>query len=572
MRFLELIKENNKLSIGGPEFKFGILSNIMVSNCKDVFEYHIKYAKTNPRISFGDYDNIVQDSEKFKNQDAVVVFWEVCNFIESFESAIFSLTEKEIKDLIEKTKQEIQFVFKNLSKCSIVIFNLFSIEAFYPSGLPTRISALAYELNQHLKENAPRNTILIDLRDVYQNTSKKHCFEIKKYYSSKLLYSFEFFNSYAQIIIPYINAITGKTKKALILDCDNTLWKGIVGEDGLNGIKMSRNDPKGRFFYEVQLIILGLIKQGVILGICSKNNKEDVINVMENHRDFLLKKESFSIMEINWNNKASNLASIADKLNIGLDSLVMLDDSDFEVNLIKSETPEVCVYKVPEKLELYPNLMREITTIFYSPYKTKEDSRKALLYKQEDDRKKAKTSFNDINGYLTSLGLELHIFKNDNLSIERLSQLTQKTNQFNLTTKRYSEADIESFFSDQNSDVYSFSLKDKFGDYGITGLAIINKSTSFTEIDSLLMSCRVIGRQVEYVFLDYIITTLNSQGVKRVKAIYSKTIKNHQVESFYEKAGFECYESNTEKKLYSIEIKNYCPLKSSNIKLIANGK
>jgi FkbH-like protein len=261
--------------------------------------------------------------------------------------------------------------------------------------------------------------------------------------------------------------------------------------------------------------------------------------------------------KINWNDKVSNLREIAEDLNIGIDSLVFIDDSSFEVNFIKENLPEVMALQVPEPLHYYPSMLREHTGLFYKKNHTKEDSERAALYKTEESRKKERGKFDSLEQYLLSLGLETEVFIDDESHSGRMAQLTQKTNQFNFTTRRYTEADIKRFVGSQEYKTYVFAVKDKFGDYGITGLAIFHLDGDTADIDTFLMSCRVIGRNIETAFLNFALNDLKAEGVKSIKSRYIPTMKNKQVESFYDDFGFTLHSREDDAKSYSLTLKEH---------------
>jgi len=276
-------------------------------------------------------------------------------------------------------------------------------------------------------------------------------------------------------------------------------------------------------------------------------------------------------MRVNWDDKATNIESIVKELNIGIDSVVFIDDSPFEINLVKTRLPEVATFQVPNKIQDYPILFRNIMKLFYSVSNTNEDKSRTVQYKQESLRKESTSQYSDLISYLKSLKIKISISINDNRIIPRLSQMTQKTNQFNLTTKRYSESDIERFIFSTEHDVISWSVSDKFGDSGITGLCIIEFSKESTIIDTFLMSCRILGRNIEYVVLDYIIKYLRSKGVINVSSIYIKTMKNKQVSDFYIACGFQVISHCAKTTDYILDVHKY---KSKNIRYIKieNGK
>jgi len=322
-------------------------------------------------------------------------------------------------------------------------------------------------------------------------------------------------------------------------------------------------------YEEVQYLALQLAQKGVIIGLCSKNNPQDVNNVLTSHPDMILKDNNIIIKKVNWNDKVSNLRSIAKDLNIDIGSLVFIDDSSFEIELVKKELPEVSSFQVPSKEYEYGLMVREVSNLFYNPLETKEDIQKAKIYKDQFKRSIDKERSGNIESYLESLGLVLTVYIDDLNYSSRIAQMTQKTNQFNLTTKRYSKNEIERFIKDKCKIVISINVSDKYGDSGITGLSILDIDNY--EIDTLLLSCRILGRNIEYKFIDIIVNIAQNKGVTKLNSEYIKTTKNQQVADFYEKCEFiKTGEVNGNSK-YSLHFNNY---KRKDIKYIEvkNGK
>ncbi|WP_228126548.1 HAD-IIIC family phosphatase [Candidatus Marinarcus aquaticus] len=548
MKYSEIIKENKKLEqTDKHSYKIAILSNIMVHQSKEICEYTLRKNGINAEVILGDYDNIVQDSLKYQKVNAVLIFWELWNFIDGLQYKIELLSDEEFSAIINKTKQEVDMVFNNLSKVSLVVVNRFSSIVFNHLSLKeNRLNILVAELNQYLE--LKKNIKLIDIDKVIASLSIGRSIDLRYYYSSKTLYSIDFYKKYFEYIKPVFLSANGKTKKALIFDCDNTLWKGILGEDGFDKIKM---------YEEVQYLAVQLAKRGVIIGLCSKNNLQDVDEVLEKHPDMILRDEHIVIKKINWEDKASNLKAIAKELNIGLDSLVFIDDSNFEVNLIKEKFPMLNVFQVPKKEYEYAMMMRTISNLFYNSKETKEDLEKVKMYKAQVARTEVEQSIGNIEEYLKSLELQITIYVDDLKLVPRISQMTQKTNQFNLTTKRYTETDIKNFINSSKHIVIAIGVNDKFGDNGVVGLVIIEYNDDFGIIDTLLMSCRILGRNIEYKFMDTIIDILKEKNISKIEAQYVRTLKNEQVVDLYDRYGFEIVERNDKNIKYQQHIKEY---------------
>ena len=321
------------------------------------------------------------------------------------------------------------------------------------------------------------------------------------------------------------------------MDCDNTLWGGIIGEDGLSGIALGSTYP-GSAFLEFQKEILSLHSRGVILAICSKNNISDVEEVFRDHPAMILKMEHITSWEVNWDNKATNIMRIAKKVNIGLDSILFLDDSRFETELVKEKLPDVQTILLPKDKPFEYRWILSALGVFDNPVATNEDKLRTKFYSQDKLRKEELPDNMDLDGYCLSLETELTIGIVTEKTLPRISQQTQKTNQFNLTTYRYSEADISDLVSKPASDIYWISAKDKFGDMGIIGTCILRYKGRSAHIDTFLLSCRALGRKIEDKFLEEICYLANKKGMKTVVGKYIPTKKNQQVKTFYERNGF----------------------------------
>jgi FkbH-like protein len=573
LKYSEILKLNKELgdNFKSSSYNITILSNFIVHQVKELLEYRLRKEALNAAVEFGDYDNIVQDSHKYKESNAIIIFWELCNIIDGLQYKIELYEEDQFNELLEKTKSEIDLVLRNVEKTSLVLINKFTALSFSHYKIrKNKLDELASQLNHYLEEKISANVRFVDIEKVIASVGVSNSLDMRYYYSSKALYTIDFYKTYANYISPFFISASGKAKKALIFDCDNTLWKGILGEDGFDNIEMSSNSKNGGVFAEIQAMALDLNKQGVLIGLCSKNNPDDVNEVIASHPDMQLREEHITIKKANWTDKATNLKAISNELNIGLDSLVFVDDSSFEVNLIREQLPEVTVLQVPEKLYEYPKMLRGSLGLFYNLSLTTEDQNKIKMYKQQVKRESVKKKFTDIEDYLASLELKMTIFEDDESIISRMSQMTQKTNQFNLTTKRYTEGDIRNFIDDLDSNVYAFSVADKFGDSGVTGLCIVsdNSKNESPEIDTLLMSCRIIGRNIESAFMDYLIGKIKEKRIGVLKAKYIKTLKNDQVKEFFDKCGFKLVEGDESQINYVLSLKDYKPKKLNYIEVI----
>lgn len=337
-------------------------------------------------------------------------------------------------------------------------------------------------------------------------------------------------------------AIRGKRRKCLALDLDNTLWGGVIGEHEIDGIHLDTTGSGSRF-YDFQKRIRDLKESGVLLAIITKNNREDALNGINNHPAMLLHERDFAAIRANWEPKPKNLLSIADELNIGTDSFVFIDDNPIEREKMLMALPEVAVPEFPEdtsQLEKFiSGVAREYFLLFHM---TGEDLDKTEQYRAEAERRKQRSAFDNLEGYLKSLEMVLSVeeLKPDNLS--RASQLTQKTNQFNLTTRRYSEAGMKAVLDDPMRLLLLGSLTDRFGDYGKIVLGAAKITGDEASVETFLMSCRVMDRGVEYAFLVQLERFLYKRGVRTIYAWYLPTARNVMVANFWGGAGYELSE------------------------------
>lgn len=562
LKYSEIIRRNRefKNQMGEDRYAIMVFSNIITYQFNDIFEYHLRSMGINAQVVSGEYDNILQDSQKKSESSLVIIFYELANIIDGFHYKVNVLDDERINEFVSKVKGEITFIAQQLKDTSLVLFNKFSTVAFNQFNIKhNKFDYVCTQLNEHLNLTAPKNFRIIDIDKVLAQLSVEKSVDWRFFYSSKALYSIEFYKVYAEYISPVVLSAMGRAKKAIIFDCDNTLWKGILGEDGFDGIEMSGKTKDGAVFEEVQHIALELSKRGIIIGLCSKNNPEDVDEVIRRHPDMTLRDHDFVIKIVNWADKLTNLSAISEKLNIGLDSMVFVDDSDFEVNMVKEKLPQVYTLEVPKNLFEYPCLIRRHLGLFFSLPETEEDSRKTEMYKQNFKRESEKTQFNDFESYLHSLGLAITLYIDEKFLIPRLAQMTQKTNQFNLTTKRYTEGDIESFMDSDFHRTYAINVTDKFGDYGVTGLALIkiDEAHCSAEIDSLLMSCRILGRNIEYKFFDLIIEDLAQRNITALYAHYIRTPKNDQVSNLYDRYGFTVLHAGEKMQKYKLDLSQY---------------
>ncbi len=383
------------------------------------------------------------------------------------------------------------------------------------------------------------NFYIIDLKLLIENNGRKIFYSEKLWYLGGMKYSLEAVTIFSDEIERIIKSVKGKKKKCLILDLDNTLWGGIIGEDGIENIELSEF-KEGARYKDFQKRLKEIKEIGVILAIVSKNNHEDAIDVFKNHKHMVLQESDFVSLKINWKHKIQNIRELSEELNIGLDSFVFIDDNPFERESVINQLPEVFVPEFPKdtaKLEQF--VINLYNDHFLTLLSTNEDKKKTQMYRQNVKRVSALKSTDSLDDFLKTLKTEIEISKIKNDDITRVAQLTQKTNQFNLTTRRYTEKDIKAFMESDNHDIFVISVKDKFGDNGTVSVIILNKNDETTlEIDTFLMSCRVMERKIEDQVLGVIENRSLADGYRYINAYYIPTEKNRPVETLFERLGY----------------------------------
>lgn len=344
----------------------------------------------------------------------------------------------------------------------------------------------------------------------------------------------------------------GRVSKVLVTDLDNTLWKGVVGEDGIDGIQIG-SDHAGAAFMELQRALLSLRNRGILLAIASKNNRDDAYAALTRHPNMLLRPEHFAAERINWEHKVQNLRGIAADLNVGLDSLAFLDDNPVERDLVRLELPEVTIVELPDDPSGYAQAVR-CTPEFQRLKVSDEDVQRSRFYAEQRERNEARANHQSLESFYHWLDQKVEIAPLTEVSAARIAQLTQKTNQFNATTKRYTEQQIVELAGSSGCEIFSVRAKDHFGDNGIVGAVISRMVDDRCEIDTFILSCRVISRTIETAMLTFLLERCRAKGVRTMQGWIIATPKNEPVRTLYERHGFTRVSNEGERSLWSLEV------------------
>ncbi len=377
---------------------------------------------------------------------------------------------------------------------------------------------------------------VVDYAGLVSQFGAQHWYDARMRLYAKAPIALNMLGNLAQEYLKYFRALTGLSKKCLVVDLDNTLWGGVIGEDGIDGIQLGPNYP-GSAFVEFQRAILDLHRRGVILAVASKNNPADVDAVFAEHRFMMIRKEHFAELQIHWNPKKDSIQRIASRLNIGLEHMVFVDDNPAECEQVRRELPMVTVIELPRRPELYAQTLVS-QGLFDTLAQSDEDRRRGQLYQQRAMAESARSASTNIEDYYRDLAMKLSLAPVDSGSRTRAAQLTQKTNQFNITTVRYSEAELDARLGAADDMLVTVGVLDRFGDNGIVGLMMARVEVDRLAIDTFLLSCRVIGRTVETAMLAYLCEAAQQRGLDKLFGQVVPTEKNMPARDLFEKHGF----------------------------------
>ena len=516
----------------------------------------------NLEIWESDYDQIplqVFDSSSdlysFK-PDLILIFKSSHKLLQKYNSQSLydktSFADDEITDI----KEIYTFLSKN-SNSKIIFYNYSEINDYVFGNYSNKVeSSFLFQLrkvNYLLMDfsNTASNFYICDLSSIQNQIGKEKLFHPSSYINNSMVLSVDAMPLVAKHTLDIIKVLNGRFNKCIILDLDNTTWGGIIGDDGLEKIQIG-DLGIGKAFSEFQLWVKKLKNRGIIIAVCSKNTESVAIEPFKKHPDMVLKMEDISVFVANWDNKADNIRQIQNVLNIGFDSMVFIDDNPFERNIVRENLPDVCVPELPEDPADYLEYLYSLNlfeTISYS----NEDADRTKKYQTESKRVSAQKKYTNENDFLKSLKMVSNIEAFNKFNIPRVAQLSQRSNQFNLRTIRYTENDINKIVNSASFFSFAFSLKDKFGDHGLICVIILNKESNSTLfIDTWFMSCRVLKRGMEKFVLNKLVNFAKDNNYKFIIGEYIKTAKNDLVKNHYSELGFK----KKNDKFY-LEVENY---------------
>ncbi len=540
----------------GDEIRIGLASSFTVEPLEPYLGVSLIESGFRPSISIAPYNQIHQvcldPSSAFGGAlpDCICIMWRIEEVLAQELNAWCQGDASAIQQAVDRLS-ELAALIKGLEAnhaASIVVStptfpvrpetsitdlgNIHEVGLFY-----SRVSREWYDLLAQLE-----SVLTIDLDGLQRQIGVAESVDIRKWYLYKQPFTESFLHAAARQLSRIINTIHRPSKKCVAVDCDNTLWGGIIGEDGLSGIELGHDFP-GSAFRDFQKLLLHWKNQGAFIAILSKNNEEDVWEVFERHEGMVLKQSDIAAWRINWDPKTKNLSELATELNIGIDSFVFVDDNSFEIEQMKEAYPDIVeCFQIPEEAAFIVSELRK--TYWFDKIKVSaEDRVRTDMMISERQRRPLQQSMTH-EEFVASLNLKTDLFAAKPEHIGRVTQLINKTNQFNLTTIRRTEEEVIALYQSSDHVVYAARIQDRFGDYGITGVVIINEAQDHWYIDTFLLSCRVLGRGVESAIIGALAECAKSKGVSMIKAKYLRTKKNKPIESFLPAHGFK--ESNGE--------------------------
>lgn len=507
----------------------------------------------------GEYDGIAMDvmdddSPLYAfNPDIVILipdYREIKEYPEALES------EESVRSLLSTASGKYEYYWQKISSrlhCQVLQSNVvIPPERLYGNlekSLPYSMSEFLSSLNETLLKKVSSNVTIIDTDALAANIGKWNWFDDQAYFLSKSGYRLDYIQENVSQYVRQIKAIRGKVRKCLVLDLDNTLWGGIVGDDGWDGIQLDPNNAVGEAYREFQRYILKLKKRGVILAVVSKNDIENAKEPFEKNQNMLLKLDDIASFQANWDDKVTNIKRVAKELNIGTDSLVFFDDNPAEREIVRQYLPEVMVIDVPADAALYKRALDQAKPFEWREL-TREDVLRSNSYIENRKRAELQTRFENYDEYLQSLEMKCAVREPNASEVSRFAQLLNKSNQFNLRTQRYTQSEIEAAVKAENKKCLCAVFSDKFSEYGIISCVILEKQDECCFIESWVMSCRVLKRGVELMVFSHILNVARSWNCRFIKGEYLPSAKNQMVCDLYDNLGFELVSENNGNRIY----------------------
>ncbi len=532
----------------------------------DVFSGYLSNDETLPEVDataapFGQVMPILmqQDMEYWQDSfDSAVIWTRPEAVIESFNN-LLDCKNPSIKDILDEVDHFASLLLNICNKVKSIFIPTWTLPP-YMRGLgmldmkkDIGISNILMQMNLRLSEkiDGSSNIYLLNVQK-WIGAAGRYAFNPRLWYRGKIAFGNDVYKEAVQDIKSALRGIQGHAKKLVVLDLDDTLWGGIVGDLGWENIVLGGHDPNGEAFTDFQLSLKALTNRGILLGIVSKNEESTALEAIKNHPEMVLNLKDFAGWKINWQDKARNIVDLVSELNLGLQSVVFIDDNPVERARVRETLSEVFVPQWPQDPMLFKSTLLNLRC-FDTPSISKEDLERTRMYLSEKQRSDMKKNVGSLDEWLKGLEMKVKIEELNNINIQRTAQLFNKTNQMNLTTRRMSEPELLDWASREGRKIWTFRVSDKFGDAGLTGIISLEAGNGSGQITDFILSCRVIGRKVEETMLYTVIQYARDQGLDKIMAEYKMTPKNRPCLDYWKKSGFH-YDEKT--NIFTWDLKN----------------
>lgn len=577
--FPVLVKEMRRYSKEGHQYeravRIAVIGSSSVQYLTSILKFNLNLRGIGVETFEGPYDginasilNLDNDLVSFSPQFVIVLphYTDVKQY-----PSVFSKAE-EYEALISSEIERQRLIWNNLEKinnvhvlqCNYVVPYVSELGSYEASTINSKNNYLR-EINRRLVQSRPSFVSIVDLDSFAAQVGKENWFDFPGYFSTKSGFALQYILPVSNLMARLIISIMGKPKKCLVMDLDNTLWGDVVGEVGINGIVLDPNDPEGEAYRFFQTYIKSLKNRGVILAVCSKNDEDIAKEAFKANPNMVLSLDDISCFVANWNDKASNIERIAKELNIGIDSLVFIDDNHAEREIVRQNHPEVLVIDLPDDPDGYTAALFNSGAFDWAEI-TEEDILRSNTYIANAKREELLRKNVDYDSYLESLEMEAQILPVDDSNKERFVQLINKSNQFNLTTRRTTEKAVQQMIVAPEYDLLAVYLQDRFSYYGNIACLILKQNNNQLVIDTYVMSCRVLKRGLEDYILEFIVECAKRRGCDEIVGEYIRTERNGMVRNLYDDYGFEIIQDNGENRTYLLRIENYCNPTNNHIK------
>ena len=547
INIIDILRANNLNKDINHKTKILYVSNLALIPLDEVLTYHLRLLGIQSKVTTGLFNSPITEIKKYiHDHDVIIINLDLFSSLIDSVPNLHQVSETSLQYLESNYIEIINQILSIIPNEKPTIFTSVSLPAAHKSDAKhLNLQNVVDRCNFFLNTIKSNNVKILDLEKLIKLLGHENVYKKTLSTIESSIYTNEFVKTFGEMLAAYVANQILPFKKLLVLDCDNTLWGGVAAEVESKAIGIRDTSPEGKIFGDLQILVKTLSEGGVLLALCSKNNEAEVVSVFEKNMDMHLKLNNFVSNRINWDRKSLNIQSMCVDLNLSPSSVIFVDDSLFEINEVLSIEQQITCLQTPKSLLEYQLFEWKLSLFFLSKPSTKEDTQRTKYYLEEAVRQQVTKKYPDYDDFLKSLNTKINIFKcNDESQIERIVQLSEKTNQFNFTHSRFDRIKVKKMLEDSSYTIYLASVSDNIGDSGIVLLLVTKNLTNYlssVRIIEFVLSCRVFGRRIAEQTLDFIIRYLSSLGVQNLYCQFDKTSKNTQFIDFLPNLGFKTY-------------------------------